>query len=148
MAENNVKTENTSENNTNAFVEFKHVNKTFGDFQASNDVSFTVEKGKLIGLLGPSGSGKTTILRILAGLETADNGEIYIDGQLVNDIPAAKRGVGFVFQSYALFRYKTVFENVAFGLRVLKWKEADIKDRVNELIELVGLKGMEKRYPN
>ncbi len=148
MAENNVKTENTSENNTNAFVEFKHVNKTFGDFQASNDVSFTVEKGKLIGLLGPSGSGKTTILRILAGLETADNGEIYIDGKLVNDIPAAKRGVGFVFQSYALFRYKTVFENVAFGLRVLKWKEADIKDRVNELIELVGLKGMEKRYPN
>lgn len=131
-----------------AYVELKHINKSFGDFKASNDVSFAVEKGKLIGLLGPSGSGKTTILRILAGLETADSGDIYIDGKKVNDIPASKRGIGFVFQSYALFRYKTVFENIAFGLRIHKWSQADIKDRVNELVELVGLKGMEKRYPN
>lgn len=130
-----------------AYVELRHINKKFGDFKASDDVSFTVEKGKLIGLLGPSGSGKTTILRILAGLENADSGEIYIDGQLVSDVPASKRGIGFVFQNYALFRYKTVFENIAFGLKIQKWNKADIKNRVNELIELVGLKGLEKRYP-
>lgn len=131
-----------------AYVELKHINKLYGDFKASDDVNFAVEKGKLIGLLGPSGSGKTTILRILAGLETADSGDIYIDGNRVNDIPASKRGIGFVFQSYALFRYKTVFENVAFGLRIQKWSQADIKNRVHELVELVGLKGMEKRYPS
>lgn len=132
----------------NTYVELRGINKTFGNFKASDDVSFTVEKGKLIGLLGPSGSGKTTILRILAGLETADSGDIFIDGNRVNDIPASKREIGFVFQSYALFRYKTVFDNIAFGLKVAKWSKADIKNRVNELIELVGLKGMEKRYPN
>lgn len=133
--------------NTQAYVELKHINKTFGDYKASDDVNFTVEKGKLIGLLGPSGSGKTTILRILAGLETADSGEIFIDGQKVNDIPASKRGIGFVFQSYALFRYKTVFDNIAFGLKIQKRSKAEIKDRVQELIELVGLKGLENRYP-
>jgi sulfate transport system ATP-binding protein len=132
----------------NAYVELKNINKSFGDFKASENVSFSVEKGKLIGLLGPSGSGKTTILRILAGLETADSGDIYIDGKLVNDVPASKREIGFVFQNYALFRYKTVYDNIAFGLKVAKWKKADIKNRVTELIELVGLKGMEDRYPN
>lgn len=131
-----------------AYVELRNINKSFGDFKASADVNFSVEKGKLIGLLGPSGSGKTTILRILAGLETADSGDIYIGGKLVNDIPASKREIGFVFQNYALFRYKTVFENIAFGLRIQKWNKADIRNRVDELIELVGLKGMEKRYPN
>ncbi len=131
-----------------AYVELRDINKTFGDFRASDHVSFSIQKGKLIGLLGPSGSGKTTILRILAGLETADSGEIYIDGRKVNNIPASKRGIGFVFQSYALFRYKTVFDNIAFGLKIQKWQKADIKTRVEELIELVGLKGMEKRYPN
>jgi sulfate transport system ATP-binding protein len=130
------------------YVELRDINKSFGDYRASDHVNFTVEKGKLIGLLGPSGSGKTTILRILAGLETADSGDIYIDGKKVNDIPASKRGIGFVFQNYALFRYMTVFDNIAFGLRVNKWNKTDIRNRVEELIELVGLKGMEKRYPN
>ncbi len=134
--------------NERAYVELRHINKAFGKYKASDDVSFSVEKGKLIGLLGPSGSGKTTILRILAGLENADSGEIYIDGTKVNDIPASKRGIGFVFQNYALFRYKTVFENIAFGPKIQKWDKADIKNRVNELIELVGLKGLEKRYPS
>ncbi|MCG4808368.1 ATP-binding cassette domain-containing protein, partial [Collinsella aerofaciens] len=82
-------------------------------YRASDDVSFSIEKGKLIGLLGPSGSGKATILRILAELETADSGDIYIDGKKVNDIPASKREIGFVFQNYALFRYKTVYDNIA-----------------------------------
>lgn len=130
------------------YIELKNINKTFGDFRASDNVSFTVEKGKLIGLLGPSGSGKTTILRILAGLENADSGDIYIGEKRVNDVPASKREIGFVFQNYALFRYKTVFENISFGLRIAKWNKADIKNRVEELIELVGLKGLEKRYPN
>ena len=96
----------------------KNINKTFGDFKASNDVSFGIEKGKLIGLLGPSGSGKTTILRILAGLEKQDSGDIFIDGKNVNSLPVNERGIGFVFQNYALFPFKTVFDNIAYGLRV------------------------------
>lgn len=111
-------------------------------------MNFTIEQGKLIGLLGPSGSGKTTILRMIAGLETPDSGEIIIDGKVVNDIPASKRGIGFVFQNYALFRYMTVFDNIAFGLKIQKKGKKYIKERVSELVELIGLKGLEKRYPS
>ena len=118
------------------YVELKDINKTFGDYKASDHVSFGIEKGKLIGLLGPSGSGKTTILRMIAGLEQPDSGKIVIDGKVVNNIPASERGIGFVFQSYALFRYMTVYDNTY------------IKKRVTELIELIGLKGLEKRYPS
>ena len=130
------------------YVELKNINKSFKDFKASNNVSFSIEEGKLIGLLGPSGSGKTTILRMIAGLETPDSGDIIIGGIKVNDIPAGKRGIGFVFQNYALFRHMTVFENIAFGLEVQKRDKKYIKERVTELIELVGLKGFEKRYPH
>lgn len=130
------------------YVELRNINKTFKDYKASDDINFGIEKGKLIGLLGPSGSGKTTILRMIAGLETADSGDIIIDGRIVNDVPASKRGIGFVFQNYALFRYMTVYDNIAFGLTVNKWKKADIKKRVDELVELVNLKGLERRYPN
>jgi sulfate transport system ATP-binding protein len=130
------------------YVELKNINKKFGNYQASDNVNFGIEKGKLIGLLGPSGSGKTTILRMIAGLEQPDSGEIIIDGKVVNDIPASKREIGFVFQSYALFRYMTVYENIAFGLRVQKADKKFIDERVNELIELIGLKGLEKRYPS
>ena len=91
------------------YVELRHVNKKYKDFQASDDINFGIGKGKLIGLLGPSGSGKTTILRMLAGLEHADSGEIIIDGRVVNDVPASERGIGFVFQNYALFRYCLLF---------------------------------------
>lgn len=132
----------------NIYVELKNVNKAYGDFKASDNVSFKVQKGHLVGLIGPSGSGKTTILRILAGLETADSGDIYINGVRVNNISAQKRGIGFVFQSYALFRYQTVFDNVAFGLRINKKSEAEIKDRVLYLLSLVGLAGLQDRYPN
>ena len=130
------------------YVELKNINKHFGNFKASDNVSFGIEKGKLIGLLGPSGSGKTTILRMIAGLETPDNGDIIIDGKVINNVPASKRGIGFVFQSYALFRYMTVFENIAFGLRVLKKSDSEIKDRVAELVKLIGLDGLENRYPS
>ncbi len=130
------------------YVELKNINKSFKDFKASNNVNFSIEEGKLIGLLGPSGSGKTTILRMIAGLETPDSGDIIIGGTRVNDIPAGKRGIGFVFQNYALFRHMTVFDNIAFGLQVQKKDKKFIKTRVQELIELVGLKGFEKRYPH
>lgn len=130
------------------YVELKNINKTYGNYQASQDINLGVEKGKLVALLGPSGSGKTTILRMLAGLETPDSGDIIIDGKRVNDIPAAQRGIGFVFQNYALFRYMTVFDNIAFGLEVQKVPKAQIKERVMELVELIGLKGLERRYPN
>lgn len=130
------------------YVELKNINKNFGDYKASDNVNFGVEEGKLIGLLGPSGSGKTTILRMIAGLETPDSGDIIIDGVRVNDLAASKRGIGFVFQNYALFRYMTVYDNIAFGLRVQKADKKKIDERVRELIKLIGLEGLEKRYPS
>lgn len=130
------------------YVEMKNIYKKYGDYLASDNVSFGIEKGKLVALLGPSGSGKTTLLRMIAGLENPNSGDIYIDGRRVNDVPAAKRGIGFVFQNYALFRYMTVFDNVAFGLKLQKLPQKEIKERVMELLELTGLSGMEKRYPN
>lgn len=130
------------------YVELKNINKNFSDYKASDNVNFGVEKGKLIGLLGPSGSGKTTILRMIAGLETPDSGDIIIDGVRVNDLAASKRGIGFVFQNYALFRYMTVYDNIAFGLRVQKADKKKIDERVRELIKLIGLEGLEKRYPS
>ena len=126
----------------------KNINKNFGSFQAAKDINFGVEKGSLTALLGPSGSGKTTILRMIAGLESQDSGDVIIEGKVVNDIPAGEREIGFVFQNYALFRYMTVYDNIAFGLKVKKVPKNEIKARVGGLIELVGLKGMEKRYPN
>lgn len=130
------------------YVEMKNIYKQYGNFLASDNVNFGIERGKLVALLGPSGSGKTTILRMIAGLETPNSGDIFIDGKRVNDVPAAKRGIGFVFQNYALFRYMTVFDNVAFGLKLQKMPAKQIKERVTELLELTGLSGMEKRYPN
>jgi sulfate transport system ATP-binding protein len=130
------------------YVELKNISKEFGDFPALKNISFSIEKGKLVGLLGPSGSGKTTILRILAGLEQPDSGDIFINGKRVNDIPASRRGIGFVFQNYALFRYMNVFNNIAFGLEIQKKDKAFIKRRVGELIHLIGLEGVEKRYPH
>ena len=133
------------------YVELRNINKTFrgaSGHKASDDISFGIERGKLVALLGPSGSGKTTILRILAGLETPDSGDIVIDGKIVNDIEPSKRGIGFVFQNYALFRYMTVYENIAFGLRVQKKSRKEIDERVTELLALTGLSGYEKRYPN
>lgn len=130
------------------YVELKNINKTFGSYKASDEVSFGIEKGKLIGLLGPSGSGKTTILRMIAGLEQPDSGQIIIDGNVVNDILPSARGIGFVFQNYALFRYMTVYDNIAFGLKVKKVDNEKIRERVSELIALTGLRGLERRYPS
>ena len=128
-------------------VELKHIEKYFGSFKAADDASFGVEKGQLAGLLGPSGSGKTTLLRMLAGLEQPDKGDIWIAGRRVNAIPARERGIGFVFQNYALFRHMTVRDNLAFGLRVQNVDDHTIKVRTDELLELTGLTAVAKRYP-
>lgn len=125
-------------------VEVRDLNKHFGDFHAVKDVSFDIAKGHLIGLLGPSGGGKTSILRMLAGLENPGSGEIRFHGKVVNHLPPQERGIGFVFQNYALFKHMTVFENIAFGLKVKKTPKAQIRDRVMELVELTGLKGFEQ----
>lgn len=118
------------------YVELRNINKTYGTFKASNNINLGIEKGKLIALLGPSGSGKTTILRMIAGLETADSGDIIIDGKVVNDVPASKRGIGFVFQNYALFRYMTVYDNIAFGLKINKWKNRTLRNVWMSLLSL------------
>jgi len=129
-------------------IELRGVTKKFGEVTAVNSVNFTVNEGELVGLLGPSGGGKTTVLRMIAGLEVPTEGDIFIRGQRVNDVSVQQRNIGFVFQSYALFRNMTVFKNIAFGLKIKKWKTADIEARVAELIEQFDLKGLEKRYPH
>lgn len=130
------------------YVEMRHINKTFDGFHASKDVSFGIEKGWLAALLGPSGSGKTTILRMIAGLDTPDSGDILINGERVNHLPGNKRGIGFVFQNYALFRYMTVADNIAFGLEVQKKDKKEIKMRVEEMLELISMQDLGKRYPH
>jgi sulfate/thiosulfate transport system ATP-binding protein len=122
--------------------------KSFGDFQALNDVSIEVPDGSLTALLGPSGSGKSTLLRAIAGLETLDAGLVLIDGEDVSTKPTQKREVGFVFQHYAAFKHMTVFENVGFGLKIRKWDKAKIAARVHELLDLVQLHGLADRYPS
>src|SRR5256884_8593912 len=115
-------------------IELKNVTKKFGEVTAVNDVSFSVNEGELMALLGPSGGGKTTVLRMIAGLEMPTGGDVFIRGQRVNDLTVQERNIGFVFQNYALFKHMNVFKNVAFGLKIKKWKRADIKNRVAELL--------------
>lgn len=124
------------------------VNKRFGDFVALDDVSLEVPSGSLTALLGPSGSGKSTLLRVIAGLETPDGGRVEISGEDATDVPVRKRGVGFVFQHYAAFKHMTVRDNVAFGLRIRKRAKGEIRDRVDELLDLVQLNGLAGRYPS
>lgn len=129
-------------------IRIDRVTKRFGAFTALNNVSLTAPTGQLTALLGPSGSGKTTLLRIIAGLEAADQGSILFEDEDVTHRAARDRDIGFVFQHYALFRHMTVFENVAFGLRVRSTPKAEVHDRVNELLKLVRLDGLGKRYPS
>jgi sulfate transport system ATP-binding protein len=128
-------------------IRVEHLCKRFGDFVAVDDVSFKVDGNSLVALLGPSGSGKSTILRILAGLESADSGAVFFDGEPATDLHARTRSVGFVFQHYALFRHMTVEDNVAFGLDVRKVPKAIARKRAHELLELTGLAGLGKRFP-
>jgi sulfate transport system ATP-binding protein len=124
------------------------VSKKFGGITAVNKVSFSVKEGELMALLGPSGGGKTTVLRMIAGLEIPTGGDILIRGQRVNDVAVQQRNIGFVFQNYALFKSMNVAKNIAFGLKIKKWKRADIKARIAELLALFGLEGLERRYPH
>ena len=129
-------------------IEARNVTKRFGDFVALDHVTVVVESGSLTALLGPSGGGKSTLLRVIAGLETPDEGEVFISGRDATALAPQRRGVGFVFQHYAPFTHMTVWDNIAFGLTIRKRPKAEVAARVGELLELVQLKGLGKRYPS
>jgi sulfate/thiosulfate transport system ATP-binding protein len=128
-------------------IEARGIVKRFGDFTALDGVSVDVPSGSLTALLGPSGSGKSTLLRVIAGLETPDEGTVVLAGEDVTRVAPQERGVGFVFQHYAAFKHMTVWENVAFGLKIRHRPRAEIKQRVSELLELVQLARLGDRYP-
>ena len=128
-------------------ISVRNVTKRFGDFVALDGVSVDVESGALLALLGPSGSGKSTLLRLIAGLERPDTGDVFISGREATRLRPQERGVGFVFQHYAPFKHMTVADNVAFGLTIRKRPKDEISTRVHELLELVQLEGLGKRYP-
>jgi len=129
-------------------VEFKHVTKAYGDVQAVRDLSFTIERGKLVTLLGPSGCGKTTTLRLIAGLEMATEGSIFIGGKEVTRLSASDRDVSMVFQSYALFPHMTVMQNVSYGLTMSLLSKAEVSEKALEGLELVSLSGFGDRLPS
>ena len=129
-------------------IEARNVTKRYGEFAALDDVSVVVPDGSLTALLGPSGGGKSTLLRVIAGLEEPDAGTVLINAEEVTDRPPQRREVGFVFQHYAAFKHMTVADNVAFGLAVRKRPKAQIRARVQELLDLVGLSHLGKRYPS
>jgi sulfate transport system ATP-binding protein len=129
-------------------ITVRNVNKRFGDFVALDDVSLDVPAGSLTALLGPSGSGKSTLLRVIAGLEKADQGDVFIGGAEATKLPPQRRDIGFVFQHYAAFKHMTVAKNVAFGLEIRKRRKDEVKRRVAELLDLVQLDGFGDRYPS
>lgn len=128
-------------------LDIQNLSYHFGSFPAVDRVSFDVREGELVTLLGPSGSGKSTILRLIAGLLRPSTGNVFIAGTDATELPPQRRNIGFVFQQYALFRHMSVFDNIAFGLRVHKWKKPDITARVYELLRMVQLEGKERKRP-
>jgi putative spermidine/putrescine transport system ATP-binding protein len=128
-------------------VQLRGVRKTFGDIVAVRGIDLEIQAGSFVTLLGPSGCGKTTVLRMIAGLEAASSGEIWIKGRRIDEVPIHKRNVGLVFQNYALFPHKTIFDNVAFGLKYRDVPKAEIRERVGRALDVVRLPGVEKRFP-
>lgn len=128
-------------------VQLKGIVKKFGKLEAVKKTDLNIEQGSLVTLLGPSGCGKTTILRMIAGLEHPTSGDIYINGKRVNDIPIHKRNLGMIFQNYALFPHKKIFDNVAFGLKYRNVSKTDMKERVRKALEMVRLPDVGDRYP-
>jgi len=129
-------------------IRVENVSKQFGSFKAIDNVSVDVDSGSLVALLGPSGSGKSTLLRMIAGLDQADHGRIWISGEEATERSVQERHVGFVFQHFALFKHRNVRQNISFGLELRKWKKDKIKNRVDELLDLVQLQGYGNRYPS
>lgn len=129
-------------------IRLQQVSKRFGNFQALDDVNLEIKDGTLVALLGPSGSGKSTLLRAISGLESPDTGSIWINGQDTTHLDVKKRNIGFVFQHYALFKHLTVRQNIAFGLEIRKIAPRLIKQRTEELLDLIQLQGLGDRYPN
>ena len=129
-------------------ITVRGANKRYGDFVALDNIDFDVPQGSLTALLGPSGSGKSTLLRAIAGLDQPDTGTVTINGQDVTRVPPQRRGIGFVFQHYAAFKHLTVWDNVAFGLKIRKRPKAEIRAKVDNLLEVVGLVGFHTRYPS
>lgn len=133
-------------------ISIQHISRRFDDHQALNRISLEIDSGEFVALLGPSGCGKTTLLRIIAGLESADTGQVYLAGVNATHMPVRERGIGFVFQNYALFPSMTVADNISFGLRILpkssRPNKASIHRQVKELLELVQLAGLADRYPS
>jgi sulfate/thiosulfate transport system ATP-binding protein len=133
---------------TDNAITVRGANKRYGDFVALDNIDFDVPKGSLTALLGPSGSGKSTLLRAIAGLDQPDTGTITIDGRDVTTVAPQRRGIGFVFQHYAAFKHLTVRDNVAFGLKIRKRPKAEVAEKVDHLLEVVGLSGFQTRYPS
>jgi sulfate transport system ATP-binding protein len=133
---------------TDHAITVRGANKRFGDFVALDNVDFEVPTGSLTALLGPSGSGKSTLLRAIAGLDQPDSGTITIGDRDVTTVPPQRRGIGFVFQHYAAFKHLTVRDNVAFGLKIRRRPKAEIAEKVDNLLEVVGLSGFQTRYPS
>lgn len=131
-----------------SYLKIKNVEKTFGKFKALNNINFEIERGEFICFLGPSGCGKTTLLRIIAGLENVDSGEIFFKDENITKKHPAKRNMSIVFQSYALFPNLTVGENIAYGMKNKKIPKDIIQKKIDESLELVGLRGQENKYPN
>ena len=132
----------------NIIVDLKNISKSYGGETVLDNISLYIRENEFMTLLGPSGCGKTTTLRIIAGFETADSGEVFFENKILNDIPPYKRNINTVFQKYALFPHLNVYENVAFGLRLKKVKDEEIREKVKEMLAMVNLKGFEKRNIN
>ena len=126
----------------------ENLTKNFGNILILDHINLEIKTGKLIALLGPSGSGKSTLLRLIAGLESPDTGRIWLTGKDANFLSIQERQIGFVFQNYALFNHLTVFQNIAYGLKIQKVKNCQIKFRVQELLQLIQLEDFSNRYPN